>query len=84
MLQTDPDRELKLIFINRQKRLYENILRQLEEGQKKGITSEETLQQYKNSYNSIVFEDAKKAYLQHKLKHSRKRDYIEDLFSTDI
>jgi hypothetical protein len=72
--QTDPDRELKLVFINRQKRLFENIYNQLKIANSKGIVSTEQLEEYKSHYNEIVYDDAKKAYLEYKLKYKRKKD----------
>ena len=82
----DPDRDLKLMFINRQKRLFANILRQLEAGEKKGVTPEDLVEQFKGAYNSIVYDDAKKAYLEHKLRVLKRKEkyYVDDLFSAKI
>lgn len=79
-----PDQELKKVFINRQKKLFANILNQLKIANEKGILSREQVEQYKSKQNEIVFDDAKKAYFEYKLQHSRKRDYLEDLFSENI
>lgn len=78
------DDELKRTFVNRQKRLFNNIFNQLKIANEKGIVSKEQLEEYKSHYNEIVYDDAKKAYLQHKKKYSRKKGYFEDLFSADI
>jgi len=76
-----PDQELKKIFVNRQKRLYTNLLRQLKVANEKGILSNEELEQFKSSQNEIVFDDAKKFYVEYKLHHRRK--YVDDLFSPE-
>lgn len=80
----DPDRDLKLVFINRQKRLFDNIYNQLKIANEKGIVSKDQLEEYKSHYNEIVYDDAKKAYTAYKIKYIKKRDYIEDLFSAEI
>lgn len=75
------DIELKKVFVNRQKRLFNNILGHLEEAKVKGIMSEESIQQFRNHYNEIVYEDAKKAYFEYKLKQKHIYNYADDLFS---
>jgi len=84
MVQADPDRDLKIAFIERQKRLFNNILNQLQESNKKGITTDEQLHQFKNAYNEIVYEDAKNAYTRYKLRHIKKKEYHDDLFSAEV
>lgn len=79
-----PDQELKKVFINRQKKLFANILNQLKIANEKGILSSEELEQYKSKQDEIIYGDAKKAYLEHKLQHNRKRDSLDDLFSSRI
>lgn len=84
MVQADPDRELKLVFINRQRRLFTNILSQLEAANAKGIQNEEIINDFKSRQNEIVYDYAKKAYTEYKLKHIKKKSYNDDLFSAEV
>jgi hypothetical protein len=79
----ESDDDLKRSFINRQKRLFNNIYNQLKIANEKGILSNEQLEAYKNSYNEIVYDDAKKAYIAYKLKYSR-ISHKDDLFSAEV
>ena len=78
--------DVKRSFIERQKRLFHNILRQLENGLAKGVTDEWLVNDFKRRYREIVYDDAKKAYTDYKLKTIKKkeRDYEQDLFSSKI
>jgi len=77
------DEEIKRRFIERQKRLFFNILRQLEKGLSKGVTDEALVNQFKLRYNEIVYEDAKKAYLEHKMRQAKRVNYFDELFTSD-
>lgn len=79
----ESDDDLKRYFINRQKRLFNNIYNQLKIANEKNIVSNDQLEEYKAHYNEIVYDDAKKAYTAYKLKNSR-INYKDDLFSAEI
>jgi len=54
------------MLVNRNKRLFNNILRQLQNSRAKGIVTNEEVEQYKSNYNEIVIESAKKEFMIHK------------------
>lgn len=65
------DQELKKSIVNRNKRLYYNILNQLQVSREKGIISKDELEQYKSHYNDMVIEESKEEYLKIKSQEEK-------------
>lgn len=78
----ETEEDVKRRFIERQKRLFYNILRRLENG-----TAEEWLiENFKSRYKEIVYDDARKAYTEYRLKAIKKKEraYDDELFSDKV
>ncbi len=65
-MEIGSDDDYKRMLINRNKRLYNNILKQLQIGRENGVVSKKEVEQYKSNYNEIVIESAKKEYFKNK------------------
>lgn len=77
MLQTDPDKDIKLKFINPHKQFYNNLMKVLEKSNIEGV-NDALIEELKGRRNSIVYDEAKKEYQQYKdeqaLKKQEKRE----------
>lgn len=76
-MQTDPDKEIKLRFINPHKQFYNNLMNILEKSNTEGV-NDALIEELKGRRSSIVYDEAKKEYLQYKeeqaLKKQEKRE----------
>lgn len=81
MLQTDPDKEIKLKFINPHKQFYNNLMKVLESSNIEGV-NDALIEELKSRRNSIVYDEAKKEYQQYqeeqalKKQEKREREYL--------
>ncbi len=76
-MQADPDKEIKLRFINPHKQFYNNLMKVLESSNTEGV-NDALIEELKSRRNSIVYDEARKEYLQYKeeqlLKDQEKRE----------
>ncbi|GEM_PF-4780061 len=76
-MQADPDKEIKLRFINPHKLFYNNLMKVLESSNTEGV-NDALIEELKSRRNSIVYDEARKEYLQYKeeqlLKDQEKRE----------
>ena len=84
--------DVKRKFIEVEKKLFCNIIRQLENGLEKGCTriaDQETINKLKDQYKEIVYTEAREAYTRYKFKQAEMKvrsiiytdDTDDDLFS---
>lgn len=80
------DDDIKLAFIEKRKKLFQNILRQLEYALTRNATTEEFVNEFKSCYKKFVYDEAKKEYTDYRLRTIKKKEkaYEDDLFSSKI